>query len=120
MLLGVEEFSGADTPTQAWHRCSRTTTVPAARASGGGTGSAVLDRISDNRPAGDPDWLSPRRKASFIGRLLICWLAAIMKDNRRHPIPLTRIVAEILKDLPKAGLDIPHREGHPCSNRPDS
>jgi hypothetical protein len=45
-----------------------------------------------------------RRKASFIGRLLICRPAAIMKDNRRFAILLTRSVAEFLKDLPKAGL----------------
>jgi integrase len=38
---------------------------------------------------------------------MISWPAELMKGNRRHSIPLTPMVAEVLKDLPKAALLFP-------------
>jgi integrase len=47
---------------------------------------------------------------------VISWPADLMKGNRRHSIPLTPMVAEILKDLPQAGLLFPTRKGTPYNN----
>ena len=47
---------------------------------------------------------------------VISWPAELMKGNRRHTIPLTPMVAEILSDLPKAGLLFPTKKGSPYNN----